>query len=61
VAQTAEKRRRLTLTDQMRIRFKGILDPLGGFFNRIGLMPNTMTLLGLSGTILGAVFLAQEG
>ena len=50
---------RLTLTDQLRVRFKGILDPIGRFFNRLGLMPNTMTLLGLAGNVIGAIFLAR--
>lgn len=58
MAQTAEKQR-LTFTDQLRIRFKGVLDPIGAFFNRMGLMPNTMTILGLVGNIIGAFFLAQ--
>ncbi len=57
--QAAEKKKRLTLTDQMRLRFKGILDPLGAFLNSVGLMPNTLTILGLMGNTLGAVFLAQ--
>jgi len=48
-----------TLTDQMRVLFKGILDPIGAFFNRLGIMPNTMTLLGLVGHTVSAVFLAQ--
>jgi len=50
---------RLTLTDQFRVRFKGILDPLGALFNRLGLMPNTMTILGLVGNVIGAVFISQ--
>jgi CDP-diacylglycerol--glycerol-3-phosphate 3-phosphatidyltransferase len=58
VAQKAEKKR-LTLSEYLRIRFKGFLDPIGRFFNRIGLMPNTMTILGLIGNIIGAIFLAQ--
>ena len=49
---------RLTLTDQMRRRFKGILDPIGAFLNRLGLMPNTVTILGLVGNTIGAYFLA---
>lgn len=32
---------------------------MGGFLNNLGLMPNTMTILGLVGNTLGAVFLAQ--
>jgi len=41
----------------MRVVFKGILDPLGGFFNGLGLYPNTMTLLGLIGNIVGAILI----
>jgi CDP-diacylglycerol--glycerol-3-phosphate 3-phosphatidyltransferase len=38
--------------------FKGILDPIGAFFNRLGIYPNTMTLLGLAGNVVGAVLIA---
>ncbi|OGO72527.1 MAG: hypothetical protein A2Z49_06130 [Chloroflexi bacterium RBG_19FT_COMBO_56_12] len=48
----------MTLTDRLRVRFKGVSDPIGAFFNRLGLMPNTMTILGLVGNAVGAVFLA---
>ena len=48
----------MTFTDLMRVRFKGILDPIGAFLNRMGLMPNNMTILGLIGNTVGAVFLA---
>lgn len=57
--QVSEKKQSITLTDQMRVRFKGILDPLAAFFNSIGLMPNTMTILGLVGNVIGAYFLAR--
>lgn len=49
----------MTFTDQMRVRFKGLLDPIGTFLNRLGLMPNTMTILGLVGNTAGAVLLAR--
>lgn len=48
-----------TFTDRLRIIFKGILDPIGAFLNRIGLTPNTITLLGLAGTTVGAYFISQ--
>ncbi len=48
-----------TLTDLMRGIFKGILDPIAAFFNRLGILPNTMTLLGLVGHTIGALFLFQ--
>ena len=54
-----ESKEKPTLTERMRVWFRGILDPIGGFLNRIGLKPNTITLLGLIGNTLGAYFLAQ--
>ncbi len=56
---TVNDNKRMTFTDLMRVRFKGILDPFGAFFNRLGIMPNTMTILGLLGNAVGAVFLAR--
>jgi CDP-diacylglycerol--glycerol-3-phosphate 3-phosphatidyltransferase len=50
---------RLTLTDQMRVRFKGLLDTIGTFLNRLGINPNTLTMIGLAGNFIGALFLAQ--
>ena len=57
--QASEDKKQITFTDQMRLRFRGILDPIGAFLNRLGLMPNTMTILGLIGNTVGAVLLAQ--
>jgi CDP-diacylglycerol--glycerol-3-phosphate 3-phosphatidyltransferase len=48
-----------TFTDRLRIIFKGILDPIGAFLNRLGLTPNAITLLGLVGTTAGAYFISQ--
>jgi CDP-diacylglycerol--glycerol-3-phosphate 3-phosphatidyltransferase len=48
-----------TLTDYLRLWFKWFLDPLGGFFNRLGLTPNSMTMLGLLGNTVGAYYLAR--
>jgi CDP-diacylglycerol--glycerol-3-phosphate 3-phosphatidyltransferase len=42
----------------MRAKFKGVLDALGAWANRSGLEPNTITLLGLAGSFIGAFFLA---
>jgi CDP-diacylglycerol--glycerol-3-phosphate 3-phosphatidyltransferase len=57
--QASEDKKRTTFTDQMRVRFRGVLDPIGAFLNRLGLMPNTMTILGLLGNTIGAILLAQ--
>jgi CDP-diacylglycerol--glycerol-3-phosphate 3-phosphatidyltransferase len=59
VEQAKENKKPSTLTDQMRVIFKGIVEPIAAFFNRLGLMPNTMTILGLVGNVIGAYFLAQ--
>ena len=48
----------LTFTDQMRGVFKGIIEPVAAFLNRIGFHPNTVTILGLVGNAAGAVFIA---
>lgn len=56
---TAENKKRMTLSDQMRVLFKGVLDPMASFLNRMGIMPNTMTILGLVGNTIGAFFLAR--
>jgi CDP-diacylglycerol--glycerol-3-phosphate 3-phosphatidyltransferase len=57
VDHVAEKERK-TFTDQLRVRFKGILDPIGVFLNRTGLLPNTVTILGLVGNTAGAILIA---
>ncbi len=54
-----DQQKRATFTDYLRALFKGILDPIGTFLNRIGLTPNTLTVLGLIGNTIGAVFLMR--
>lgn len=49
----------MTFTDRLRVWFKWAIDPLALFFNRIGLTPNAMTLLGLAGNFAGAYFVAR--
>lgn len=56
--QSEPKKQKLTLSDRMRVVFKGVLDPVSAFFNRLGIFPNTMTLLGLAGNIIGALLIA---
>ncbi|MGD8603168.1 MAG: CDP-alcohol phosphatidyltransferase family protein [Anaerolineales bacterium] len=50
---------RQTLTDVLRGRFKGYLDPVCAFLNRLGIQPNTITLTGLAGNLVAAFFLSQ--
>ena len=56
--QTNQKKPRMTFSEQARVVCKGVLEPIGAFFNRLGIYPNTMTLLGLAGNIVGAVLIA---
>ena len=48
-----------TFTDYLRLWFKWVLDPLGRFFNRLGFTPNLMTMIGLAGNTVGAIFLSR--
>ncbi len=48
-----------TFTDFLRVTFKWFLDPVGRFLNRLGLTPNTVTLLGVLGNIIAAYFIAR--
>ncbi|HET9908353.1 MAG TPA: CDP-alcohol phosphatidyltransferase family protein [Anaerolineales bacterium] len=48
-----------TFTDYLRLWFKWVLDPIGGFLNRLGLTPNMVTVLGLIGNTIGAYYLAR--
>ena len=42
----------------MRLWFRWYLNPIAGFFNKLGIRPNTVTIFGLLGTIGVAVLIA---
>jgi CDP-diacylglycerol--glycerol-3-phosphate 3-phosphatidyltransferase len=46
------------VSDYLRLRFKGIIEAIAGFLNRLGFMPNHITTLGLLGNIAAAILLA---
>ncbi len=54
----SSKQETITLTDALRIRFKNLLDSIGAFLNGLGITPNTLTISGLVGNLIGAYFLA---
>jgi len=58
VEQSADKKTPASFTDLLRVRFKGLLDPVGAFLNKLGISPNTMTLVGLAGQMGAAVLIA---
>jgi CDP-diacylglycerol--glycerol-3-phosphate 3-phosphatidyltransferase len=57
VEQVSEKKR-TSFSDFLRVRFKGILDPIGAFVNKLGIKPNTVTIFGLIGNFIGAGLIA---
>jgi CDP-diacylglycerol--glycerol-3-phosphate 3-phosphatidyltransferase len=57
IPESKKKGRFHSLDEWFRATFKGFLNTLAGFFNRIGLHPNTMTIMGLVGTMAGSVLL----
>jgi CDP-diacylglycerol--glycerol-3-phosphate 3-phosphatidyltransferase len=50
---------RPTFSDLMRAMFGKSLEPIARFLNRLGLAPNTVTLIGLAGNLVGSLFLAR--
>lgn len=48
-----------TFTDYLRWLFKGVLDTIGTFFNKLGIPPNVITTAGLIGNILAGVMIAM--
>ncbi len=58
MTETIEQKRAFSLEKFLRDTFKNYLDIVGGFLNRIGLKPNTVTILGLIGNFIAAILLA---
>ena len=52
------EQKKLSFTDKMRVWFRWYYHPIAVFLNRIGIRPNTVTLVGLAGTIGCAVLIA---
>jgi CDP-diacylglycerol--glycerol-3-phosphate 3-phosphatidyltransferase len=52
------EQKKITFSDKMRVWFRWYLNPVAGFLNRLGIRPNTVTLIGLLGTIGCAVLIA---
>jgi CDP-diacylglycerol---glycerol-3-phosphate 3-phosphatidyltransferase len=56
--ESTAKKPKMTFTDFLRVRFKGILDAIASLLYRLGLRPNMVTLIGLLGNFVAAYFLA---
>jgi len=48
-----------TFTDLLRRIFKNLLNRIAGYFNKIGVKPNFVTIAGLVGNLIAGVFIAQ--
>jgi len=48
----------MTFSDKMRVWFRWYYGPIATFLNRLGIRPNTVTLVGLAGTVGCAVLIA---
>ena len=55
----AKEKKRVTVEIFFRTTFKGILDAMGAYLNKLGIKPNTVTIFGLAGNFIGAVLLAM--
>jgi len=54
-----EQTKKRTFTENMRLWFKGILDPLARLLIRIGMTPTAITLTGVVGNMAGAILIAN--
>lgn len=59
VKTVSNKASKKTFSDYLRLWFKWVLDPIGGFLNQVGLTPNMVTILGLIGNTVGAYYLSR--
>jgi CDP-diacylglycerol---glycerol-3-phosphate 3-phosphatidyltransferase len=52
------EQKKMTFSDKMRVWFRWYYGPIAAFLNRLGIRPNTVTLVGLAGTVGCAVLIA---
>jgi len=57
LTQPAEQKKK-SFSDNMRVWFRWYYHPIAAFLNRLGIRPNTVTLVGLAGTVGCAVLIA---
>ena len=57
MTQPAEQKKK-SFSDNMRVWFRWYYHPIAAFLNRLGIRPNTVTLVGLAGTVGCAVLIA---
>ena len=56
--QRSNNKERPVLSDQLRVIFKKPIERFGILLNNLGIKPNIITFLGVSGTFVGAAFIA---
>jgi len=53
------EKKRKSFSNMLRVSLKWLVEPVAGFFNRLGIHPNVMTVIGLIGTTIGAMLIAR--
>jgi CDP-diacylglycerol---glycerol-3-phosphate 3-phosphatidyltransferase len=56
---SSTKKEKFSLEHFLRVNSKGFLDTIAAAVNKTGILPNTITILGLIGTTVGAVLIAM--
>ena len=46
------EQKKKSFSDNMRVWFRWYYHPIAEFFNRLGIRPNTVTLIGMTGTMV---------
>ncbi len=50
----------MNFSDKLRDLFKNLLDSLSIFFNKLGITPNAMTLIGVFGNVIASILIAKD-
>jgi phosphatidylglycerophosphate synthase len=58
LTQSTEQQKK-SFSDKMRVWFRWYYQPIAGFLNRLGIHPNTVTLIGMTGTVAVSLLIAD--
>jgi CDP-diacylglycerol---glycerol-3-phosphate 3-phosphatidyltransferase len=55
----SDQPKKKSFSDNMRVWFRWYYHPIAGFLNRLGIRPNTVTLIGMMGTVVASLLIAD--
>lgn len=55
----SDEQRKKSFSDNMRVWFRWYYHPIAEFLNRLGIRPNTVTLIGMTGTVIVSLLIAD--